>query len=315
MAKAILLVNMGGPSSLSEIKDYLRAIFRDPAILPMPGLIREILAIYISRKRAPMAAKRYELIGGASPLPKWTEKLKDLVEIAVKDLGKDVVLAHAFRYTKPTIKDAIETLAKNNINDITLVPLFPHFTRAMTGSIEREAGRVCKRLKIKLRSVPGWGNREEILAIWDRYIDKESAYLSSDSHLLFVAHGIPQRDVERGDDYPARVEETAKALGDKLPENVSWSLAFQSRVGPVKWTSPYLEDEIEKLGGSKRNLLLMPLSFVSDCLETLYDLDILAARQAQDAGFESVRRVRVFNDDPQFARALARIATGGSVDE
>ncbi len=314
MAKAILLVNMGGPSSLSEIKDYLKAIFRDPAILPMPGLIREILAIYISRKRAPIVAKRYELIGGASPLPKWTEKLKYMVETAVKDLGKDLVIAHAFRYTRPTIKSAIETLANNNINDITLLPLFPHFTKAMTGSIKKETERVCKRHKIKLRSVPAWGNREEVLAIWDRYLEEDAAYLSSDSHLLFVAHGIPQRDVDKGDDYPARVEETAKALGDKLPENVSWSLAFQSRVGPVKWTPPYLEDEIEKLGGAKRNLLLMPLSFVSDCLETLYDLDILAARQAQDAGFESVRRVRVFNDDPQFARVLASIATGGRED-
>ncbi|UCE67625.1 MAG: ferrochelatase [Candidatus Zixiibacteriota bacterium] len=307
--KAILLVNMGGPSNLEDIRGYLSSIFNDPAILPLPGLLRKPLAGYISRKREPKVAERYRLIGGGSPLPGWTEKLSNLVALELNNPRNDIKVIHAFRYSSPMIENVISNLENNGIDEIILLPLFPHRTIAMTGSIEKETIRICERQNINLKCVPAWGNREEIISIWSEYIKREIEKISDDCFVLFVAHGIPLRDVKRGDDYPERVQETARSLGEKLPENVRRSLAFQSRVGPVKWTNPYLEDEIIRISKLSKNLVLAPLSFVSDCLETLYDLDIIASQLAKDAGFESVARVRVFNDDPRFAKALALIAS------
>ncbi|UCC81122.1 MAG: ferrochelatase [Candidatus Zixiibacteriota bacterium] len=307
--KAILLVNMGGPSAISEIPGYLKSIFSDPAILPLPGFLRIPLAGIISRRRTPKVSEKYSMIGGASPLSGWTEKLGSLVGENFNSLHANIKVAYAFRYSSPTIEEAVNHLSENKIDEIILLPLFPHRTGAMTGSIEKEATKVCEKNKIKLRSVPAWGNRREIVSIWSDYINREIEKISGDCFVLFVAHGIPLRDVEKGDDYPDQVKETARALGEMLPENVGWSLAFQSRVGPVKWTGPYLEDEIIRISKLSKNLILVPLSFVSDCLETLYDLDIVAMKSAKEAGFERVRRVRVFNDDPQFAKALAMIAS------
>lgn len=301
--KVILLVNMGGPSNTGEIRGYLRSIFADPAILPLPGLLRKPLAGFISSRRAPKVAERYNLIGGGSPLPMWTEKLRNLVAAEIKDSGDTVI--HAFRYSPPTIENALNGTNNGKIDEIILLPLFPHKTGAMTGSIEKETARIYGKRNVKIKSVPAWGNREEILSIWSDYIDDELIKIPTDVYVLFVAHGIPLRDVNRGDDYPDQVRKTAETLGKRLPGNIIWSLAFQSRVGPVKWTGPYIEDEISRASKAAKNLILVPLSFAADCLETLYDLDIVAIRLAKDSGFENVKRVRVFNDDPRFARALA----------
>jgi len=307
--KAMLLVNMGGPSDVNEIPGYLKSIFSDPAILPLPGFLRIPLAGIISRRRAPKVSEKYNMIGGASPLLVWTEKLGNLVRENFNSPHANIKVAYAFRYSSPTIEEAVNHLSENKTDEIVLLPLFPHRTNAMTGSIEKEATRVCEKNKIKLRSVPDWGDRREIVSIWIEYINREMEKISGDCFVLFVAHGIPLRDVEKGDDYPDQVKETARALGEMLPENVGWSLAFQSRVGPVKWTGPYLEDEIIRISKLSKNLILAPLSFVSDCLETLYDLDIVAMKMAKDAGFKSVARARAFNDDPRFATALATIAS------
>jgi ferrochelatase len=306
--KAILLVNMGGPSAISEIPGYLKSIFSDPAILPLPGLLRIPLARFISHRRAPKVSEKYNMIGGASPLPGWTEKLANLFRKNSENPHADMKVAYAFRYSSPTIEEAVIHLSGDKIDEIVLLPLFPHRTGAMTGSIEKEATRVCEKRKIILKSVPAWGNHQEIISIWSEYIKEEIEKITGECFVLFVAHGIPLRDVEKGDDYTDQVKETATALGEKLPGDVGWSLAFQSRVGPVKWTGPYLEDEITRISKLSKNLILVPLSFVSDCLETLYDLDIVAMKMAKEAGFENVRRVRVFNDDPRFAKALAAIA-------
>jgi len=307
--KTILLVNMGGPSDTNEIRGYLKAIFSDSAILPLPGLIRKPLARYISGKREPKVAARYDMIGGGSPLRAWTEKLRNLVADELKNPRGNLGVVHAFRYSSPTIETAINDLNPAEIDEIILLPLFPHRTNAMTGSIEKEAARVCERRNIRLKSIPSWGNREDIISIWHDYIREEMKKTDGDCFVLFVAHGIPLRNVNRGDDYPERVRETVKALGERLPSNAGWSLAFQSRVGPVKWTAPYLENEILRISKISKNLLMMPVSFVSDCLETLYDLDIVAVKTAHNAGIERVRRIRVFNDDPRFARELAAIVS------
>ena len=307
MKRAVLLVNMGGPSSAAEVEPYLHAIFRDPAILPLPSFARPSLARLIARRRAPKVRERYALLGGASPLGRLTDELARGARALLPD---DVDIAYAFRYVRPTLEEALTALAGRGVKDVRLLPLFPHHTAAMTGSIVNEARRVGIGLGTALEVVPAWGGRRDIVGLWSAMVRDALTAAGSGARVLFTAHGIPMRNVRRGDDYPASVADSARAVGDELPEGTSWSLAYQSRVGPVAWTEPYLEDEIARLGrlGSEP-VVIVPLSFAADCLETLYDLDIVARELLGKAGITGVVRVAAFNASPAFARIVADMAT------
>lgn len=306
---AILLINMGGPDDASQIRPYLRAIFRDPAILPLPHLLRAPLAGWISARRADKVAARYAQIGGGSPLRRWTgAQTRNLADVMNYS---SLRFYPAFRYTAPLIPDVLRAAREDGCRDAVIVPLFPHATGAMTGSILRETERAAAAMNLPWRAVPAWGNHPVVLNLWSQYLARSLHVAGESARVLFVAHGIPQRDVQRGDDYPEQVAATARALGERLPAGTPWTLAYQSKVGPVKWTGPYLEQELARLAKSPQPLIIMPLSFVSDCLETLYDLDIVALETARKSGIETVVRVRVFNDDPDFARALAEVIRDG----
>jgi len=305
MKEALLLVNMGGPNSLDQVRGYLRAIFRDPAILPLPSPLRGLLASLISSRRSPVVEDRYRLIGGHSPLLHWTERLRGGIASALRDAGQESVVAYAFRYAAPLIPDVFSSLKAQGVGRVTVLPLFPHFTPAMSGSILVEARRAAQQLELQWRALDAWGSHPDVLGLWSRYLNRSLDLAGDGARVLFVAHGVPLRNVRNGDDYPERVTDTAIALAQTLPRGTSWSLAYQSNVGPVEWTGPYLEHEIERLAASPEPLVIMPLSFAADCLETLYDLDHVAMERARTAGIESVVRVRVFNDDPEFARILA----------
>lgn len=304
MMRAILLVNMGGPANLGEVRLYMRAIFRDPAILPVPAPLRPLLSGLIVSLRAKEVTERYRLIGGASPLLSWTEKLRESVTRELRALGDHSPVAHAYRYSEPLIETSLADLKKQGAQRVLLVPLFPHATRAMTGSIEIETQRAATSLGLHVEVLPAFGNRETILSLWREYLIEALSTLGNEARVLFVAHGIPMRDVRAGDDYPDRVLDTARALATSLPHSIEWSLAYQSKVGPVAWTQPYLEVEWKRLCTEPKPIAILPISFVADCLETLYDLDLQSVPKIKAAVGDRVRRVRAFNDDPRFARAL-----------
>jgi protoporphyrin/coproporphyrin ferrochelatase len=303
--EALLIVNMGGPTSLEQVREYLRAIFRDPAILPFPAPLRGFLATLISSRRSGPVADRYRLIGGHSPLLHWTERLRSQLELALRQSGEPTNVAYAFRYTAPLIPDALAVLKQDGVEHVTVLPLFPHYTPAMSGSILLEVRQAAQRLAMSWSAVDAWGLHADVLDLWSRYLNRSVDLAGDGARVLFVAHGVPLRNVRRGDTYPHQVRESAERLAAMLPNGTSWSLAYQSKVGPVEWTGPYLENELQRLAAYPEPLVIMPLSFAADCLETLYDLDHVAMETARTAGVESVVRVRVFNDDPEFARALA----------
>lgn len=312
MKEALLLVNMGGPANLDGVKPYLQAIFRDPAILPLPGILRKPLALVIAALRAGKVTQRYREIGGKSPLQHWTRRLAEETAAELRNTASNMPVAWAFRYSEPTLETAMRSLHERGIGIIHLVPLFPHYTKAMTGSILTEADRVAEDLGMTIHSVRSWWDQPEILRLGAEYLREALNQALAPVTVLFVAHGIPQKAVERGEDYLDQVWNHARNLATTLPEGIPWALGFQSRVGPVKWTEPYLETEIDRLGTSGGTLVIVPLSFAADCLETRYDLDIVAPGRARRAGFKDVFRVRVFNNDPQFARALMKAALEGS---
>jgi len=300
---------MGGPNSLDQVHGYLRSIFLDPAILPVPFFLRAPLASLISSRRASAVEDRYRLIGGHSPLLHWTERLRTEIATVMPGNGSRPTVAYAFRYAAPLISEAFAALKREGVEHVTVLPLFPHFTPAMSGSILNEARLAAAKYSLEWRAIDAWGLNEGVLDLWARYLARSLDIAGDGARVLFVAHGVPLRNVRHGDDYPDRVAETAAKLAATLPGKTVWSLAYQSKVGPIEWTGPYLENEIERLATSPEPLVLMPLSFAADCLETLYDLDHVAMERAREAGVESVVRVRVFNDDPSFARILAKLVT------
>jgi protoporphyrin/coproporphyrin ferrochelatase len=307
MRDPVLLVNMGGPADVSQVRDYLRAIFLDPAILPVPGIVRGPLAGLISARRSSIVSRRYERIGGGSPLLYWTQQLRMQTEQAIHESGLDTPVYYAFRYSGPTIEETLNMIHVAGHSTIRLFPLFPHFTRAMTGSIERECRRVAGRFAMSVQSTSAWWNHEAVIELWSSYLAQSLESAGPGARVLFVAHGIPERNVRQGEDYPEQVRATAQSIAKSLELTAEWSIAFQSKVGPVAWTKPYLENEITRLAASSAPLVIMPLSFVADCLETIYDLDLIAAQRARDLGITRVVRVPAFNDDPRFARAVVSI--------
>jgi len=309
MNKALMIVNMGGPDNLESIPEYLRSIFRDPRILNLPAVLRYPIASLITGLRSKRVIEKYKLIGSASPLKWRTSSLAlSMLSVLRDDTEKFETVSFAFRYTSPTIGGKMKALKAVGIEKILLFPMFPHYTDSMTGSIQAKAEEAAAESGIDVSVIPEWGQNKSIISIQQKYLKEAIEKVGCNARVLFVAHGIPMSHVERGEDYPGQVEESVAAISKMLKKDTVRSLAYQSKVGPVKWTGPYLDKELDRLCQSKDPLIIMPLSFVSDCLETLYDLDIVAAEKIKNSGVKEFVRVPVFNDDTRFARALTKIA-------
>jgi ferrochelatase len=274
----------------------------------MPSPIRTLLAALITSRRTASVIKRYNQIGGGSPLKRHTERLVENVRQLAAHSGKERTVHYAFRYTAPLIPDVISRLHREGYERLRVLPLFPHYTRAMAGSIFQQVDEFMPKEMMTASTVRSWWHHPEVIELQQSYLKKAVAAAGPEARVLFVAHGIPMRNVNRGEDYPVQVATSARQVAACLPAENTWSLAYQSRVGPVKWTGPDVDDEIDRLAASPAPLVLMSLSFVADCLETLYDLDIVAARRAHRAGIHKMIRVPVFNDDSRFAKALLAIA-------
>ncbi|MBT3232151.1 MAG: ferrochelatase [Calditrichaeota bacterium] len=315
MNRALLIVNMGGPENVRDVPDYLRSIFLDPRIINLPSILRIPLAHLITGLRSKKVIERYKLIGGASPLKWRTSALAlSILSILRDENHKYETVSFAFRYTAPTIREKMEALKSVGIDSITLFPLFPHYTGSMTGSIQAEAETAASDLDLELRTIPRWGMHPSVIQIQQEYLKAAIAETGNSARVIFVAHGIPMSQVNRGEDYPRQVEATVAAISEVLNKDIYRVLTYQSKVGPVKWTTPYLEDQLDRICQSKDPIVIMPLSFVSDCLETLFDLDIVAAAKIRNTGIEKFVRVPVFNDDTEFAEALASVACEWTID-
>ncbi len=304
---AVLLLDFGGPTSLDQVRPYLQRLMSDPAILPLPALLRPLVARQVAARRASSSAERYRLIGGRSPIH---EQVQEQVRQLQQCLGPSYAVRHAFRHSPPFVEDVARQLSGEGLRRVVGLPLFPQRSWTTTGSCLQALDAALKQEGLELAAAPSFPEGEG-------FVDALAAFvlplLSSDSYVLMVAHGLPRRSARMGDPYPGEVRATAQALGKRLPPGTEWSLAYQSRIGPVEWLRPYLEDEIPRLlKEGVRSLVVAPISFACENLETRYDLDLEARQLAESRGCLAYHRALTPGCHPRFLEQLATLARGAA---
>ncbi|HUU02127.1 MAG TPA: ferrochelatase [Myxococcota bacterium] len=295
----VVLINTGGPRSEAEVADFIRAMLSDPLVMPLPWPLRPLLAGRIARRRAATVAARYRQIGFPSPVIEGTRELSDKLS---KVLGDSFEVACAFRYCRPDAQETVAALAAKGISRLIILPAYPQRSRSTTATAVRAFSREASRLGIAWRESGSFPDQPGFIAAMSQLLDPLA---DKAEHVIFCAHGLPQKTVTRGDGYPDEVRRTAEALAARLPSGKQYSLAFQSRVGRMQWTRPYLTDEIRRLAGEGVvRLLVVPISFVCENLETLHELDVEAAQLADSVGISSFLRAPVAGAHPDFVAGL-----------
>lgn len=313
MKTGILLLNLGGPHQLQDVKPFLYNLFSDPDILiGIPTPFRQVIAFFISQLKAKSSIEAYAKIGGGSPQLKWTQVQANQLEEELKKRNGDFKIAIGMRAWTPFIEDGLEELRTWGAEKLVLLPLFPQYSFTTTGSCFKEAERWLEKWnwRPQLVKVDRWPEHPVYIQMLLEGLEaklKELKQLSSEPyHILFSAHSLPLKIVEKGDPYPKDVETTMHKLTKDLSH--PWSLAFQSRNGKLPWLEPYTEDEIVRLGKSGiKNLIVVPISFVSDHIETLFELDMLYFDLAKEHGIKNFLRTPSFNNDPRFISLLASL--------
>ncbi len=294
---AAVLLNLGGPESEAEVRPFLRALLGDPAMVPLPRWLGPLFARFVAWRRAPHAAARYRAIGGSSPVRRETA-----AQAASLAARLPFPVTYALRYSAPGTAETLQTLAAAGVQRVLALPLFPQESRTTTGTALAELARVAAALGLQWETVPSFPEAEGYLAVLAAGCRAELE--PAGVHVLMVAHGLPERLIAAGDPYVGEVERSATALAARLPEGTAWSLAYQSRVGPVRWVGPHLDEELPRLAAAGvRKVVLVPLSFVCENLETLWDLDLEARSQAESLGLRCAR-VASPGQQPEFLDEL-----------
>ncbi len=303
---AIIMFNLGGPDSLDSVRHFLFNLFNDNAIINAPQPLRFLLAQLISRTREKLARANYALIGGRSPILPETEKQARALEAAVTQRVSNVSFRcfPAMRYWRPLIKDAARAAEGWGATDAVLLPLYPQFSTTTTASSLKAWARASRLPASTICCYPSGGAFAQAHA--DAILDAWCKGGSPDRpRVLFSAHGLPQRVIDRGDPYQWQVEHTVAAVRKLLPADWDHALCYQSRVGPLKWIGPSTEAEIHRAGRDKTGVIVSPVAFVSEHIETLVELDVEYAHLARATGLPFFLRAAALAAAPRFIDALA----------
>lgn len=300
----VILLAMGGPDSPAGVRRFLYNIFSDRAIIRLPGgpLLQKPFAAMISALRRKKVERHYALIGESSPLWKWTETQAAHLERIMRPTEPQFRAYVGMRYYQPYIDSAIRQAVADGFRRICFVPMYPQYCRATTGSSFESAGKTLNTLSgIETSFVKDFHQDPAYIGLLRKYI---ADYIRPNETLLFSAHSIPQKFLDDGDPYVEQVKRTASlAAGDR-----KYYLSFQSRTGPVQWVGPDTVAETRRLLAAKKGcLFIVPISFVCDHIETLYELDIELKGLSSAEEAARIRRMPMFNDDPAFGQMLAGI--------
>ncbi len=304
---AVVLLNLGGPDSLEVVQPFLENLFNDPDIFKLP--FQKNFARYISKKRTPKVQKEYKLIGGKSPINEWTEKQRSMLETKLHNSGKDADVLIAMRYWKPLTEETVNKTEQGNYDKIILLPLYPHFSVSTTGSSFNEWKRFYKGDESKLIYIKSYPANLTYLKAINQRIDESllrfPEEVRKDVQLVFSAHGTPVSYVKKGDPYSHQIKETIDGVMKLRNYSHQHHLCFQSKVGPAKWLEPATNKMIEELAAKgEKQLLIIPVSFVSDHVETSYELDIQYRHVADKVGIENYIVMKGLNDSQIFIDAL-----------
>ncbi|WP_017299596.1 ferrochelatase [Nodosilinea nodulosa] len=314
----VLLLNLGGPEQLDDVRPFLFNLFADPEIirLPFPWLQRP-LAWLISSSRAKQSQENYRQIGGGSPLRRITEEQAEALKRELADQGTEANIYIGMRYWYPFTEEAVAQIKRDGIERLVVLPLYPQFSISTSGS----SFRLLERLwledpalqRIVYTAVPSWYDRPGYTAAMADLIAQELNKLEDpdQAHIFFSAHGVPVSYVEEvGDPYQREIEHCTELIMQALNRPNPYTLAYQSRVGPVEWLQPYTEDAIEQLAHQGvKDLVVVPISFVSEHIETLQEIDMEYREIAHEAGIPGFHRVPALNTHPRFITDMADMVT------
>lgn len=307
---AIVLMNLGGPDSLDAVEPFLCNLFSDPAIIRLPAVLRLPLARLAARGRAKVARDIYARLGGGSPLLANTEAQARALETVLGDGHRAFV---AMRYWHPMSAQAARAVAEWAPDEIVCLPLYPQFSTTTTASSLADwqtaaAGAGLDRPTRAVYCYPAEIGFVEAIAELIRRMLAETGDSTARTRLLLTAHGLPKRIVRAGDPYPDQVETTARAVVAALGQpGLDWRLCYQSRVGPLEWIGPSVDDEIRRAGADRAAVVVAPISFVSEHSETLVELDHDYRNLAERSGVPGYRRVSAVGVEPRFIAALAAL--------
>lgn len=309
----VLLLNLGGPEQIEDVRPFLFNLFSDPEIirLPFPWL-QKPLAWLISTLRAKKSQENYLSIGGGSPLRQITEAQAEALEESLGQKERSAAVYIGMRYWHPFTEEAIARIKRDRIDRLVILPLYPQFSISTSGSSFRLLEKLWQEdpslNRIDYTVIRSWYQQPDYLQAMAQLIAQELDQFSNPDEvtIFFSAHGVPVSYVEEaGDPYQKEIEECTSLIMQTLNRPNSHVLAYQSRVGPVEWLKPYTEDAIKELGAEGvKDLLVVPISFVSEHIETLEEIDIEYREIAEEAGIHNFRRVPALNTHPVFIEAL-----------
>ncbi|WIA42211.1 hypothetical protein OEZ86_009471 [Tetradesmus obliquus] len=315
----VLLLNLGGPESLADVRPFLYNLFADPDIIRLPSALRflqPVLANIIATLRSPKSSEGYAAIGGGSPLRRITDEQAAALAAALKGRGLDAEVYVAMRYWHPYTEEALQHVVRDGISNLVILPLYPQFSISTSGSSLRLLEHLFKSdpvlSNLKHTVIPSWYQRPGYVGAMVDLIEAELDKFEQPEqvNVFFSAHGVPKSYVEEaGDPYKEEMEECVALIMAELTRRGrgnEHTLAYQSRVGPVEWLQPYTDDSIRELGArGVHSLLAVPISFVSEHIETLEEIDMEYKELALESGVKKWGRVPALNTNARFIEDLA----------
>jgi ferrochelatase len=302
MQKAILLLNMGGPNNLGEVKTFLKNMFNDKNIISAPTPIRKLISFMIVKSRLNEATENYKKLGGKSPIVDYTKSLVNKLQEK-----SNIDTFYIMRYTPPFAKDILKNLT--NYDEIYAIPLYPHYSLTTTNSSFEDLFKEAKKLNIdnKIKKIDFYYANEKYNQVITKKIKEAlNGDNAKDFDLIFSAHGLPQKVIDNGDLYQKHIKlNRFFAVRELLKEGIVFNkthLAYQSRLGPMEWIKPYLEDKLKEIKNKK--LIIYPIAFTIDNSETEFELEMEYKEMAQKLGYEDVRVAKCPNDDELFVEFL-----------
>lgn len=318
---AVLLMNLGGPDSPKAVQPFLYNLFRDPDIfrLPFSFITQRLFAWLISTTRAPKVIPQYEALGGGSPILKLTQAQADALQAELQARGLNYPVTVAMRYWHPLTHDVVNQLRREGYNHFIVLPLYPHYSCTTTGSSLNELRRNIQaggpgvpKLPVKLSVIPSfWENEKYLKSLADTIEAGLDAHAwgcdRNDVTILFSAHSLPRKFVKKNKDpYPEQIQACAERVMQQYFPGNPWQLGYQSKVGNLVWLGPQTDGMLHYYAATETdNILMVPISFVSDHLETLYEIDLEYLQLAKELGLAHCHRAPALNSAPLFIEALA----------